>query len=307
MNLNFVKIRCRRCQKLKEGVILRSFNLKLCPECFLDFFKKRVKETIERFRMFSKKDKVAVAISGGKDSTALAKALKDLGYKISLFHINCQIKENNYSEKSQKVVEEFAKKEKLPLYVFDLKKEIGADIKICSKVSKKEICAVCGMIKRYILNREAKEFDVLCTGHTLNDEAGSLLSSLIFWKEDFLKRQWPVLKEKNSLKKRAKPLCLTFERETGLFCKILNLPYLSERCPLRGGTYVFFKKIINEIENEMPSSILNFYKGFLKRKKKLNLFPKEEKLTPCEKCGYLTSAKICSFCRLREKIKAFKS
>jgi len=85
------------------------------------------------------------------------------------------------------------------------------------------------------------------------------------------------------------------------------LPYLSERCPLRGGTYVFFKKIINEIENEMPSSILNFYKGFLKRKKKLNLFPKEEKLTPCEKCGYLTSAKICSFCRLREKIKAFKS
>ena len=296
-------LKCRICQKVKEGVHLRSYNLKICLDCFLDFFKKRIKETIERFKMFSEKDKIAVAISGGKDSTALAKALKDLGYNITLFHINCQIKENDYSEKSQRAVEEFAKKESLPLKILNFKDEIEVDVKLAAKISKKEICGVCGMIKRYLLNREAKDFDVIVTGHTLNDEAGSLLKSLIFWQEGFIKRQFPVLREEESLKKRAKPLTLCFERETKLFCDILKLPYLKERCPLRGGTYVLFKRIIEDLENEMPSSALNFYKGFLKRKR---IFGKEkpEKLFSCQKCGYLTVAEICNFCKLKEKIKA---
>jgi tRNA(Ile)-lysidine synthase TilS/MesJ len=298
-------LKCRRCQKIKEGIHLKSYNLKICLDCFLDFFRKRVKETIERFKMFSPKDKVAVAISGGKDSMALAKVLKDLGYNITLFHINCQIKENDYSEKSQKAVEEFAKIENLPLKILDFKDEIGIDVKLAAKISRKEICAVCGMIKRYLLNREAKDFDVIVTGHTLNDEAASLLKSLIFWQEGFIRRQFPVLREEESLKKKAKPLTLCFERETKLFCDILKLPYLKESCPLRGGSYVIFKKIIEELEKEMPSSVLNFYKGFLKRKR---IFGKEkpEELSPCKKCGYLTVAEICNFCKLKEKIKALK-
>jgi tRNA(Ile)-lysidine synthase TilS/MesJ len=295
-------LKCRMCQKVKEGVHLRSYNLKICLDCFLDFFRKRVKETIERFKMFSTEDKIAVAISGGKDSMALAKVLKDLGYNITLLHINCQIKENDYSEKSQKAVEEFAKRENLPLRILDFKDEIGIDVKLAAKISKKEICGVCGMIKRYLLNREAKDFDVIVTGHTLNDEAASLLKSLIFWQEGFIRRQFPVLREEESLKKKAKPLTLCFERETKLFCEILKLPYLKERCPLRGGTYVLFKKIIEELEEEMPSSVLNFYKGFLKRKR---IFGREkpEKLFPCTRCGYLTVAEICNFCKLKEKIR----
>lgn len=259
-----------------------------------------MKDTIEKFKMFSEKDKVAVAISGGKDSTALARLLKDLGYNIFLFHINTNIKKDNYAQNSQKAVEEFAKRENLPLKILNFEDEIGIDIKAAAKISKKEICGVCGMIKRYLLNREAKEFDVIVTGHTIDDEAASLLSSLIFWKE-FLNRQWPVLKEEESLKKRAKPLTLCFERETKLFCQILNLSYNPNPCPKRGGTYVFFKNFIHQLEEEMSSSVLNFYKGFLKRKRKMGFIEREIKLEPCQKCGYLTISKVCNFCRLKEK------
>ena len=305
MNSKFVQIRCRSCQRLTEGIILPAYNLKLCPECFVEFFKKRVKETIEKFGMFQKQDKILVAISGGKDSIALSKALKDLGYQVSLLHINSGIKKEDYSEKSQKIVKEFAKRENLPLKIVYLEKEIGTNLNTCAKLSKKKICAVCGMIRRYLLNREAKAFDVLVTGHTLNDEASSLLSSLIFWKEGFLKRQWPSLKEKETLKKRVKPLCFVSEKETRLFCEILNLPYLQKRCPFRKGTYVFFKKIINEIEKEMPPSILNFYKGFLKRKRGFGFISQKEELFPCKECGYLTIAGICNFCRLKKKVKNY--
>lgn len=299
-------IRCHFCKKIKEGVHLRSYNLRVCFDCFLNFFRKRVQETIEKFKMFNKEEKIAVAISGGKDSVALARVLKDLGYKISLFHINTNIKEENYAENSEKAVKEFAQRENLPLKIIKLEDEIGIDIKLASKISKKEICGICGMIKRYLLNREAKDFDVIVTGHTLDDEAASLLSSLIFWKE-FVARQWPILNEKETLKRKAKPLSLVFEKNTELFCQILNLPYNPQPCPLRGGTYIFFKNFIHSLEKAMPSSVLNFYKGFLRRKKQILWQDEDEKLEPCEKCGYLTVAKICSFCRLKEKIERWKN
>ncbi|MEO0072446.1 MAG: ATP-binding protein [candidate division WOR-3 bacterium] len=300
--VNKLLVRCRICQKIKEGTKLKSYNLKICYDCFIDFFRKRVETTIKKFRMFKKTDNILVAVSGGKDSIALAKVLKDLGYKITLFHVNCRIAENDYSSESQKKVQELAEKETLPVKIYDFQNELPVDIKLAAKIFNREICATCGMIKRYILNRENKEFDVICTGHTLNDEAANLLSSLIFW-DEFLVRQHPVLEERGTLKRRVKPLTLVFERETKLFCDILGLPYNPNPCPLVGGPYLVFKKIISEIEDRFPSATINFYKGFLKRKKAMGLVPKQEiKLTPCEKCGYLTVAKLCNFCRLLEKI-----
>lgn len=66
----------------------------------------------------------------------------------------------------------------------------------------------------------------------------------------------------------------------------------------------FFKKIVQEGEKEMSSSTIGFYKGFLE---KLGLTPRKEHLAPFENCGYLTVARVCGFCRLKEKIKNYMS
>lgn len=256
--------------------------------------------------MIKKDDKVAVAVSGGKDSIAVAKALKEIGYDITIFHADCAIRQGDYSKRSREIVEEFASKENLPVIVVEYEKELGLDIKEVARIARKGICGVCGMVKRYLFNREARDYNVIVTGHNLDDESASLLSSLIFWKE-YMIRQWPVLAEEGSLKRKVKPLVLTSEAETRLYCEVLNLPFNSIPCPLRSEKYGLFKEFIYKLDDEMPASVLNFFKGFLRNKKQVVFEGKDIVLSPCERCGYMTNVGICSYCRLKEKIDKYLS
>lgn len=61
----------------------------LCKECFFDVFEAEIHQTIEQNALFRRGDKVAIAASGGKDSTVLAYTLKLLNerhdYGLDLF------------------------------------------------------------------------------------------------------------------------------------------------------------------------------------------------------------------------------
>lgn len=53
----------------------------LCKECFYEAFEAEIHYTITRAQLFKKGDTVAIAASGGKDSTVLAYVLKLLNKK----------------------------------------------------------------------------------------------------------------------------------------------------------------------------------------------------------------------------------
>lgn len=298
------RIRCKFCNQLKEGLIFRHYNLKVCLKCFPDFFKKRVSETIKKFNMFNPSDSIVVAISGGKDSLSITKALKDLGYNIMALHINTKI--GNFSEESKRIVEKFCLNENISLKIIDLNEEIKASFEELSKISKKPICAVCGMLRRYIMNRESKG-RVLVTGHTLNDEVSYILKNILFWNDAFLSRIYPVQYEREGLSKKVKPLCLISEEETSAFCEILNLEYINKPCPHKSEIYDIFKSIVENFNEKFPGSILGFYKGFLKRVK--NFYPSSNEIFTiqlCQSCGYPTTTLVCSVCRLKEKVLQYK-
>ncbi|MGB9711344.1 MAG: ATP-binding protein [Thermodesulfovibrio sp.] len=299
------RVRCKICGSLKEGVSLRHYNLRVCLDCFPHFFKKRVQETVEKFKMFGPKDSLIVALSGGKDSMSVTKALKDLGYSIKAFHINADLGE--VSKKSIEIVQNFCEIEKIPLKIVHLKEEIEISLEEISKILKKPVCAVCGMLRRYILNKQA-DGKTIVTGHTLNDEVSFILKNMIFWHDELLARQSPVLQEKEGLSRKVKPLCLITEEETELFCKLSNITYVSETCPYKSGVYEVFKKLVYEINKEFPGSIIGFYKGFLKRMNKFYCQSSEELLLQrCKNCGYLTTLELCSVCRLKEKLLKYKN
>ena len=71
------------------------------------FFEKQVQKGIEQHNLLEKGEKVLVALSGGKDSLALALVLSRLGYDVTGLHIDLSI--GISSEKARAVVERFAK------------------------------------------------------------------------------------------------------------------------------------------------------------------------------------------------------
>ena len=55
---------------------------------FIKNFEFKVKNTIKKFRLLDKKDKVLVACSGGKDSTVVLYILKKLNYNVEAITID---------------------------------------------------------------------------------------------------------------------------------------------------------------------------------------------------------------------------
>jgi len=143
----------------------------------------KVLETIEKYNLMSKLDKVVVALSGGKDSTSVLYILKKLGYDVEGLMIDLDLGE--WSEIHRGNMVRFCEREGIALTVVDLKKEIGQGICFVKAVLAKKKgmtgCTVCGIVKRWVLNRWARKLgaDVIVTGHNLDDEAQNVLMNYL--------------------------------------------------------------------------------------------------------------------------------
>ena len=91
-------MRCTRCRD-EAWVEIRRHNASYCGDCFVRFFHDQVEKAIKQEKMFSKEDKILVAVSGGKDSLALWDVMLDLGYDADGLYIDLGIGE--YSSNSR--------------------------------------------------------------------------------------------------------------------------------------------------------------------------------------------------------------
>jgi uncharacterized protein (TIGR00269 family) len=299
-------VKCKKCSR--EAVVkLKHYNLSLCEEHFYEFFEERVKKAIKKFRMFDENDRILVAVSGGKDSMTVWYVLNRLGYRADGLFIRLG---NGVSvDKTQEMIRNFADNLGRKMIVEDATKYLyGLSTFEASKILKRPTCSFCGMVKRYLMNKVAVEagYDVLVTGHNLDDEASQLLGNLIHWQMDYILRSWPVLeKTHEKLAKKAKPLVLNYEDDIKLYAKMKGIPFLEEACPFSlGATSKVYKSLLHELENQQKGAILSFYVGYIREKERVfKLEEKNVELRSCKVCGYPTTAEVCTFCRARENLK----
>ena len=305
-------MRCRKCGG-KAVINMRQHKLALCKTHFLEWIPEQTERFIQKYRMFSREEKILVAVSGGKDSLSLWEILSRLGYHADGLYIALGIEgENRYSTVSRQKVEAFAEARNLRLHVVDIPAEYGRSIPELAERTRRgqgKPCSVCGLVKRHEMNRIAREYgySVLATGHNLDDEASVLFSNTLRWAGEYLLRQSPVLPASPGLARKVKPLFRFYEREMAAYALMRGIDYIYEECPYaEGATTIYYKELLNTLEHEKPGAKLSFYLSFLKAKEE-GIFAQQTEsivaaLHPCPQCGQPTSAPgLCSFCRLMEK------
>lgn len=296
-------MKCKICGELAL-VGLRSHNAAFCGKCYLEFFRRQVKKGIESKKLFSPRDRILVALSGGKDSLGLMLELHEQGYNTEGLFVDLAIPES--SSAARQVVEKFCAAHELALKVINLADEDLA-IPIVKKYLRRPVCSVCGKIKRHIFNREAIRggYDVLATGHNLDDEVGRLFSNTLRWDLAYLSDQGPLLEAEPGFARKVKPLWRLTEFETANYAFMRNIPHHSAPCPYSpGASFTVLKGIMQDLETAMPGKKLDFYQGFLERGKTAFAMREKENgktLYPCAHCGSPTSgSELCGVCRIRE-------
>lgn len=296
-----------KCTVCREPAVidLRRHNSNFCAPHFLRFCRDQVQKAIDEFEMIRPGDRVLVAVSGGKDSLAVWDLLLDLGYDASGLYIGLGIGE--YSEASKRFAVDFAERRGAELIVVDLVEEYGYDIPEGSRAARRAPCSACGLSKRHIFDKVALErgFDVLVTGHNLDDEAAVLFGNVMHWQTEYLGRQHPVLAAREGFPRKVKPLVRLTEREMAGYCIVSGIDYIVEECPMAGGNkHLGYKNLLNELERQSPGTKADFYLGYLRRAQ--DRFAPEaeesrEHLGACNRCGAPSPSEICAFCRLVER------
>jgi uncharacterized protein (TIGR00269 family) len=294
--VEYVDGRCRICGASTQILRLTEFNLKVCKPCYSRFYERRVRRALESREMISEGDLVALAISGGKDSAALLFALRRLqvfmGFELEAIHFHLNMDE--YSDANLRSVEEMCDRAGVSLRVVYLS-DLGLRVK---RVKGWHACAVCGAIKRSLLNREARSMGatVVATAHTLED-------TLLFTFKNLLSRKFlapqPVLPPSNGLPKKIKPLIYTPERLNGIYCVLREVPFVTRKCPEWTPRGHSLKEVFEHMETLMPSSKLQLLLSLQEA------LPGQEAdasvpIMKCARCGEPTTQKYCALCQLAD-------
>jgi uncharacterized protein (TIGR00269 family) len=292
-------MRCTRCRD-EAWVEVRRHNAAYCGDCFERFFRDQVERAIRHEKMFSSEDQILVAVSGGKDSLALWDVLLELGYDADGLYIDLGIGE--YSSNSRVMSEQFAAARGRTLHISSLDQSYGVTVPLIAEQTRRAPCSGCGLAKRYLFNREAatRGYDVVATGHNLDDEAATLLGNVLHWQTGYLARQAPVLEaEDTGLVRKVKPLYRLSEHETAAYAVIKGIDYVVEECPNAvGAKSILHKEALNLLERQSPGAKQAFLFGFLDKARSVFAAGDPHELRPCVECEQPTTTERCAFCRL---------
>ncbi len=295
-------MRCKRCRG-KVVIEVRRHNAAFCRDCFVHYVRQQVSRAIAKHRMLAPSDRVLVAVSGGKDSLGLWDLLLDLGYQADGLYLGLGI--GGYSDRSKDLSQAFADARGAKLVVHDLESEQGYTIPEAAGAGRpkraspggRSSCAVCGLSKRYLFNRVALEggYDVVATGHNLDDEAAVLFANTLRWDTASMARQFPVLEA---------------TRPGLAYCVLKGIDYVVEECPLVGGnTQMRHKETLNQMEEASPGTKHTFLFGYVDRAATLLRAADVAELAECSRCGMVTQAPadpseapVCAFCRTRARL-----
>lgn len=298
---------CDRCKK-KPIVLVRYSGAHLCADHFCDLVERRVKHEIRQQVDLGAGRRIAIAVSGGKDSTVALHLIHSiLGSRKDLEICAITVDEGiaGYRESSIPIVTENCRELGIEHIVVSFDTMFGTTMdQIANKDRELATCSYCGVLRRAALNRAAREWNAshLATGLNLDDTAQSILMSFARGDVERLARLGPHSLVQKGLVPRIQPLRIIPESETTLYAVVRRLRFHDLECPyaqeaLRNS----YRSVIFELEDKYPGTRHSILRSYDEIRPALSRLYPPARLRTCE-CGEPTISHRCKACELIESL-----
>lgn len=296
-------MRCSKGNCKNPAIIHQKYSgLHLCEAHFVDDVERKVKKEMRKGLMVERGDRIAVALSGGKDSSALLYMLKKVFCSrndLQFFAIAVDEGIKDFRMLTLRNAEKIANELEIELFTFSFAEEFGFTLdEVASKGFEQAPCTFCGVLRRKILDKKARELGAtkVATAHNLDDEVQSIQINYIRGDMDRLRR---LRGRREEFVPRIKPLRNILEKESALYALVAGIPIATIHCPYAERSFRFtVKKMLNEFEMRHAGTKYAMMRGY---ERLLQLLPTEQsnkQLLRCERCGEASASGICKACEI---------
>ena len=305
---------CDVCHRREAFYSRRYSGVKLCKHCFTKSIEEKTRATIAKYNMFRFDDRIAVAVSGGKDSLSLLHVLAKVENrypKASLVAVTVDEGIRGYRDEALKIAAENCEKLGIKHFTVSFKELFGYTFdqmvgRMDRKGNRETPCAYCGVLRRKALNVAARKVkaDKLATAHTLDDETQTILLNIFHGDVLRIAKEKPATDEVHpKLVPRIKPFCEVPEKETALYAYLRGIRFQSTPCPyaadaLRNDA----RMILDRLEEKHPGMKFTIFKSIEKIRPALEELAKGEGIGECVECGEPTTDKVCRTCQMRKQL-----
>ncbi|MBW6518922.1 MAG: TIGR00269 family protein [ANME-2 cluster archaeon] len=296
-------MKCRKCHK--DAIHFQPYSgAHLCAHHLIEDVERKVKHTIRQHSMVGRNDTIAVALSGGKDSSVLLYLMHKLFHQrpdITILAISIDEGISGYRAGTLEHARELTQNLGVEHIIARFKDEYGSTLdEIVARGGEKGPCSYCGALRKHLLNKTARESGAtrLAVGHNLDDEAQTIMMNLLRGDVERLVRMSPACVQPGLIL-RSKPLRDIPEKEVALYALQKGLPVDFSECPyaysaIRGEV----RDMLNDFEVRHPGTKYSVLRSQDKLAEPLRHSFPQAALNPCSICGEPTAGDTCQSCKL---------
>jgi uncharacterized protein (TIGR00269 family) len=306
---------CTLCGRY-DAVYGRSYSGEnLCGRCFCKTVEERVRKTVAKYEMLGPKDRIMVAVSGGKDSVTLLHILAKIERIFPDVHICAGTVDEGirgYRDEALEIAKKNCQKLGIEHVVTSFKELFGYTMDEIVELTQEKgetgllPCSYCGVLRRKALNAMAREAgaDKLVVAHSLDDETQTMLLNVIHGDPLRIARSKPVLDVVHpNFVQRVKPLCMVPEKEVVLYAYLKGIEFQSITCPyaqtaLRND----IRNMLTQMEYKHAGTLFTVFHSIEKIRPALEAATTEVKLQDCRLCGEPTVGDLCRACQMLQEL-----
>ncbi|MEM2614728.1 MAG: TIGR00269 family protein [Halobacteria archaeon] len=304
--------KCSRCDSEKVIFKREDSGEFFCRACFIESFEKRVRKTIAKYDLLREDDRIALALSGGKDSLALLKLLSRLEKNFpmaSLVAITIDEGIPGYRDESLKLAIDLCNKLDVEHYICTFNELYNITIHEYMSSNKREKiglgpCSLCGILRRRALDIMAEKVNatVIATAHTLDDIVQTYIMNIL--RGDLPKGLIGIRNDEVPIP-RVAPFRLTPEREVVLYAYIQGIPFQETPCPYASFSQRdLIRRFLTEFEETHPGSL---YAALSRIEELLSGQERKYGKKLCKSCLTPSSNDLCRACQVMNELLGLKT